>query len=276
MHHKITIYLLQYIIVNNDSNDCTQDILQQYSHRMLLLNETKKGPAATRNRGILHAKNDIIAFTDSDCRVDSNWLREIIKPLSNPKIGMVGGKCLSHTNENSIEKFSERLLSQEDAINKYKPPYIATLNCACRRSLFNEIGVFDESFQYGEDCDFSYRSLQHGYKLTYQPAAIVYHHYRSTWYALMRQGYIHGKHAILVNSKHQLFLRTYGHNKVYYHPFTQLLKQVFQYICNPRNKELLYSFLFNSSKNVGKLMGIICFKPSRSYSSISSAEPPTS
>jgi len=45
-----------------------------------------------------------------------------------------------------------------------------------RRSIFDEIGYFDENFfAYMEDVDISYRARIHGYKCFYCPNAIVYH-----------------------------------------------------------------------------------------------------
>src|SRR5437870_13786471 len=54
---------LELIFVDNASTDRTPEI------------------AAARNKGILHAAAEIIAFTDSDCVVDRDWLRHLIPPL---------------------------------------------------------------------------------------------------------------------------------------------------------------------------------------------------
>src|SRR5262245_6871280 len=61
---------LELIFVDNVSTDRTPEILRQYQPDIRILHQSKKGPAAARNKGILNAAAEIIAFTDSDCVVD--------------------------------------------------------------------------------------------------------------------------------------------------------------------------------------------------------------
>ena len=63
---------LEIIIVDNNSNDKTKDTIKKYPVKYLL--EKEKGSYAARNKGIEHAKGEIIAFTDSDCIADKQWV----------------------------------------------------------------------------------------------------------------------------------------------------------------------------------------------------------
>ena len=69
------------IIVDNGSTDRTIRILNSCQNSLRLLRETKKGSYAARNTGISCAAGSIIAFTDSDCIADKDWLIHISKPF---------------------------------------------------------------------------------------------------------------------------------------------------------------------------------------------------
>lgn len=45
--------------------------------RVVVVAESRPGISAARNRGVRHARGDIVAFTDDDAEVDPNWLRAI-------------------------------------------------------------------------------------------------------------------------------------------------------------------------------------------------------
>lgn len=76
---------LEIITVDNNSTDNTKEILLSYP--IIYLLEKKKVSYAARNLGIRNAKGEIIAFTDSDCVVDAQWLSNIIPAFDNPRVG---------------------------------------------------------------------------------------------------------------------------------------------------------------------------------------------
>lgn len=78
------------IVVDNGSTDHTCQIVEKYPVRLLEERETQ-GPAAARNKGILYAHGDIIAFTDADCVADPNWLRMLVADHEDPNIGGFAG-----------------------------------------------------------------------------------------------------------------------------------------------------------------------------------------
>ncbi len=74
----------------------------------------------------------------------------------------------------------------------------ASVNVAIRRSAISEIGLFDEALGpgtavcCGEDHEFFYRTLARGYRIIYEPAALVWHRHRREWNALRRTIYGYG------------------------------------------------------------------------------------
>jgi glycosyltransferase involved in cell wall biosynthesis len=81
------------IVVDNGSTDRTRQIVGRYPVRLLEEREIK-GAAAARNKGIRHARGDIIAFTDADCVADSNWLKMLVADHEDPSIGGFAGEIL--------------------------------------------------------------------------------------------------------------------------------------------------------------------------------------
>jgi cellulose synthase/poly-beta-1,6-N-acetylglucosamine synthase-like glycosyltransferase len=177
------------IIVDNNSTDNTRQIVKKYPVTLLL--ETKRGSYAARNAGIRAAKGDILAFTDSDCIVDKNWLEHIIKKFDNAEVGGVGGKVIAYNPITIVEQYTAKFsgdLDQETFMS-YKEPFIITANAAYRRDVLYKIGRFDESFLSGGDMDLGWRVFWQGFKIVYEPKAIVYHKHRTTLKGLFFQSF---------------------------------------------------------------------------------------
>lgn len=77
------------IVVNNNSTDKTVSIAKKYPIR--IVNEKEQGMIQARNRGFNEAKYDIIARTDADTIVPTNWIKKIKKKFLNPKLVALSG-----------------------------------------------------------------------------------------------------------------------------------------------------------------------------------------
>ena len=189
------------IIVDNNSTDNTKKIVEKYPVK--LLSETKRGSYAARNAGIRAAKGDIVAFTDSDCIVDKNWLYGIIKKLDDVEVGGVGGKVIAYNPVTIVERYlaSISALDPEFAV-KGEKPLIVTANAAYKLETLRKVGLFDDSFTSGGDWDMSWRVFQQGYKIVYEPDAIVYHKHRSDFKGLFFQEFKYGYGNVKLYKKH--------------------------------------------------------------------------
>lgn len=201
---------LELLLVDNNSTDATGEVLSRYRDRAILLQEPTQGPAAARNRGLASATGDVIAFTDADCVVHPDWIREVVAPLGDPSVGIVGGTILARRPCNAIEQFGERIHDHRMAIEVYTPPYAITMNWASRRAVLAEVGFFDEKLLRCEDCDLAWRIVQAGYHIVHAPSAVIYHRNEKTLLGLMAEGYAHGYHSIPLLRKHDRFVRGYA------------------------------------------------------------------
>ena len=134
------------IVVDNGSKDNTINILTEYNEHIMIVHESGKGSYIARNAGIKVSKGNIIAFIDSDCIADKNWLKELCNgPLSEVSgdIGCVVGSVIPHHGKTLVEMFSKNkdLLSQKTTLDSNFLPYGQTANVAFRKEVFDIIGI---------------------------------------------------------------------------------------------------------------------------------------
>ncbi|MCP4367437.1 MAG: glycosyltransferase [Deltaproteobacteria bacterium] len=168
------------LIIDNNSDDNTKNIIQQYNVTYLF--EKKQGQAAARNFGVTHAKGDILGFVDADCLVEKNWAVEIEKLLKNNSTSVVIGFCNHITKNISGEMYAldyrkdwERRSLSGNQVNA-----IAAANFAMKKNLFLELGGFDENFLALEDIEFGFRIIKNGDNIIYNPNLQVKHLYHDS------------------------------------------------------------------------------------------------
>lgn len=195
---------LEVIIVDNGSTDGTRALLAEYPFRALV--ETRRGSYAARNAGVKEAAGDVLAFTDSDCVVDPDWISEAVKALEDPAVGGVAGEVRPLEPQSLVEEFQARqsAVSQSTTFGHPYLPYALTANAVYRRSVFDKIGDFEASWVSGGDADFSWRmQVEAKKKLVYSRTAVVYHHHRSTPESLFAQCKKNIQGACLLNKKYK-------------------------------------------------------------------------
>lgn len=154
------------IVVNDGSTDGTKEFLEKYKQKHSQLKalhlDKNYGPSVARNKGIEIAQGEIIAFTDDDCIVDKNWLREIVKSFKKNIIGVSG--LIYYCKNNKIFYPKKRFLWD-------------TANVAYLKKALIEINGFDPFFKRCGDADlflkivkkFKENSIERNEK------AIIYH-----------------------------------------------------------------------------------------------------
>lgn len=164
------------IVVDDGSTDSTSDLIKKFD--VTYIYQKNKGPAAARNHGAKTAKGKIILFTDSDCVPQNNWIEEMTKPFSDPSVIAVKGAY--RTNQKSMTarfsqlEFEERfdMLKKAESIDM-----IDTYSAAFRKDIFWSVNGFDEFFPVAnnEDTELSYKLSGMGYKMVFNPKAVVCH-----------------------------------------------------------------------------------------------------
>ena len=182
------------LVVDNNSNDQTRSIVddysQRYPNRFRYIFEPRQGKSHALNTGILEARADVLAFMDDDVVVESDWLATLTGVLNQRQWSGVGGRILPEagfTPPQWLETNGRYALAPlaifdlgPDAFELNEPPF--GTNMAFRQEMFLKYGGFrtDLGPQPGseirsEDTEFGSRLLSNGERLCYEPAAVVYH-----------------------------------------------------------------------------------------------------
>jgi len=150
---KQTFQDFEIIVVDDHSTDDIFTVTKKYRTRYLKTNG--KGVSAARNTGIKAASSDLLAFLDSDDEWLPQKLELQMKYLSeNPNCNIV------HSNESWIrngqpvnqarkhQKMGGRIFSECTELC-----LIAPSSVLIRKTLLDQVGLFDESFTVCEDFD---------------------------------------------------------------------------------------------------------------------------
>ena len=169
--------------------------LERITIRHLTENQIQSSYAA-RNKGIHSSKGEIIAFTDADCRPESDWLENLVKPFVDLEVGISAGEIVGLPGKTILEQHATRqnTLSQKHTLAHPFCAYGQTANLAVRKQVLAQVGLFRPYLTSGGDADLCWRILREtSYKLYFAESAIVRHRHRSTIKQLQSQWYRYGE-----------------------------------------------------------------------------------
>ena len=248
---------LEYILVDNVSQDDTGRLLRRFGDAVRVLHEPVRGSGAARNRGIRAAEGGIVAMTDADCVVDKGWLRALAPALVDPMVGAAGGCVTAWSPRNRIAVYGDRIHDHDQAINQSRPPYLMGANWASRRDVLQQVGLFDASFLRQQDVDLSFRILQAGYRFTYVASAIVRHRNQETLRGLWAEGFRHGLHSVKTLKQHGTMLNRYGFRRFHWRSWLKIGRSSLTMWREGQPVDALCHLVFNAGKKAGKLAGSV-------------------
>jgi len=232
---------VEYLLVDNKSRDRTSTILQaaakslnqegfnQITIRNLSENKIQSSYAA-RNKGIRASTGEIIAFTDADCRPESQWLQNLVKPFADLEIGITCGEILALPGNSLLEKHAARdnTLSQKHTLAHPFCPYGQTANLAVRRQILARVGLFRPYLTSGGDADLCWRILREtSYKIYFAENAIARHRHRSTLKQLQSQWHRYGESNKYLHELHGVdLMREFTTGEYLYRLARWLLKEL--------------------------------------------------
>jgi glycosyltransferase involved in cell wall biosynthesis len=196
------------IVVDNASDDDRSERVVKRFPSVRYVREERKGLDIARNTGARAASRAIIAYTDDDVVVDTDWTALMKDCFTDPLVMAVTGLVIPAQLKTRPQYIFERYWS----FNKgYLPKTFdhryfldnlpwgvpawdigAGANMAFRREAFELAGWFDERLDVGAagcsgDSEFWYRILAEGWNCRYLPHIFVYHHHRESEAELKQQ-----------------------------------------------------------------------------------------
>ncbi|GAA2469391.1 glycosyltransferase [Winogradskya humida] len=179
-----------------------------------LLLSPRPGVSHARNDGLAHARGDIVAYTDDDVMIDANWLRNIAAAFTDDSVGCVTGLVLPWELETPAQALFEQFggfskgfrrkvfeigSTGEGALYPYCAGIFGTgANCAFRAESLRAVGGFDAHLGTGtpalggEDLDIHLTMVRSGYRLVYEPGALIRHRHHRDYPDLRRQVFTYG------------------------------------------------------------------------------------
>lgn len=201
------------ILVDDGSTDATQQLATQFPKIRYFRHSTNLGLSVARNTGIAAATGEVVAFTDSDCRADEDWLYYLVGDLLGSEFDGVGGPNLLPPEDSAVA--SAVMVSPGGPahvmLNDREAEHIPGCNMAFYKSALVEINGFDPIFtKAGDDVDICWRLQQAGMKIGFSPAAFVWHYRRSTMGAYLKQQRGYGEAEALLVRKHPEYFNSFG------------------------------------------------------------------
>jgi len=177
------------IIIDQSKNDSTYSLVKRLNNRNIhYLKQQTIGKSRALNIAINNSHGHVLAFTDDDCIVDNDWLKEIYSTFhNNQNISVSFGKTLPYNPKKHSQRVCPSCFNNGNKIYTVTEPEKHWLgigfgnNMAFKHSEFIKLGMFKTWLGPGsigsnaEDAELSLRTLIKGGKIIYNPNMIVYH-----------------------------------------------------------------------------------------------------
>lgn len=178
------------IITDDNSTDETQYLTEIIKNIVYLKNSENRGFLKNCNNAAKKANGKYIVFLNNDTTVINGWLSSLVELMEKDKnIGMTGSKLIYPDgalqeaggivwNDGTGANYGRGRDPLHAEYNYVKEvDYISGASLLIRKSLWNEIGGFDERYSpaYCEDSDIAFEVRKRGYKVVYQPKSSLIH-----------------------------------------------------------------------------------------------------
>lgn len=198
-----TVYDIEVIVVDSNSDDRSVEILEEIARReprlRVVANPARITPRAF-NLGIQAARAPYICIYGGHSIPHPNWAERCLAAIAeHPEAAAVGG-LLDTVSETFTGKAVAAVQSCVFGVGNVRfrvggsPGYVDTVVYGCfRREAFEKYGLFDERFTTNQDDELNLRLTAAGEKLWFDPTIVTIYHARPTWRKALDQYWRYGK-----------------------------------------------------------------------------------
>lgn len=168
------------IIVADNNSACGIEAVRAAAPSATVVPAPVQGAGPARNCGAAAAAGQVLAFIDSDCVPEPEWIAEGVAALQ--RFDFIGGQVVTFPREAArptpIEAY-ETVFNFNFRYYIEKVGFTGTGNMFVPRHVYDRVGGFRAGV--AEDVDWSFRARALGYRLGYAERAVVGHPARRNW-----------------------------------------------------------------------------------------------
>lgn len=172
-------------VIDSSSSDGTGAIAKAHGARTVVIEKRDFDHGAARNLGARLSGGDLLVFMTQDVMPANEYVVEnLLRPLRDPGVALCYGRQTARRDAPPLERFARAFNYPEKAEVKGKDDiscmgirtfFFSNACSAARRKEFDETGGFPERTIMNEDMLLASRLILKGYKVAYEPSAVVYH-----------------------------------------------------------------------------------------------------
>ena len=163
---------LEIVVVDNGSTDGSGEIARRMGATVIERPGVRVG--ACRNAGAAAARGDILAFIDADNEIGPGWLRACIAAFEESGIGTVGHAYRAPAGATWVQRMYDAL--RDKGSDRRDVEWLGAGNLAVRRTVFEQVGGFDERLEACEDVRLCQSVRQAGFRVVSEPGMDSVHH----------------------------------------------------------------------------------------------------
>jgi GT2 family glycosyltransferase len=178
------------LVVGRLEDDEARSVVQAHGDHLPVrwVEVDRPGHVAPVAEGLAQAIGNIVAFLDDDAEPEPCWMGALVEPFADPLVACVGGRVASvgfrgkvHRDAGRIRWYGKHIgnVGALEVPGAIEVDGVMEGNWAWRRDVlvgleFDPVLDFDDASMYG--LDLCLQATEKGYKVVYQPAALVAHH----------------------------------------------------------------------------------------------------
>lgn len=181
------------IVFDDGSTDGTVEEIKKYTDQIYPVPGKTYVPGRVLNQGMAKTTGEYVVFLNSDCTPQhTTWLENLLQGFKDDRVAAVFGRQIPRPNCWPLYvKDTEDTFGDGEKQKSWRHCFSMAAS-AIRRSVWANM-KFDESLQYSEDIDWTWRARQSGHTIQYVQDAVVMHSHNYTPKQLFKRQFGEGK-----------------------------------------------------------------------------------